>query len=110
MGDILNYPMPHFRGLLDIPVLSEDFRAPLSSDVPALLLTGTLDGRTFPEAHAEVLAQFSNGHQVVIENAGHDLFMASPEVTRAIEAFMRDETPPARITLDPPDFFVPGSP
>lgn len=110
MGDILNYPMPHFRGLLDIPVLGDEFRAPVSSAVPALLLTGTLDGRTFPEAHAEVLAQFSNGYQVVIENAGHDLFMVSPEVTAAIEAFMRDETPPAKITVDPPEFFVPGRP
>jgi len=107
MGDILNYPMPQFRGLLEIPVLGDDFRAPISSSVPALVLTGTLDGRTFPEAHAEVLEQFSNGRELVIENAGHDLFMASPKVTSAIETFMRGESPPRHIAIPPPEFVVP---
>ena len=107
MGDVLNYPMPHFVGTLDIPMLSDDFRAPLSSKVPALVLTGTLDGRTFPEAHAEVLAQFANGHHLVIENAGHDLFMVSPAVSEAILQFMRGEAPPERLEIPPPQFLVP---
>lgn len=107
IGDTLNFPMPHFVGALDIPVLSDTFRAPLTSELPALILTGTLDGRTFPEAHAEVLAQFANGHQVIIENAGHDLFMASPDVTDAIEAFMRGETPVDTIRIPPPHFTMP---
>lgn len=107
LGDMLNFPMPHFIGALDIPVLGDNFRTPLDSDVPALILTGTLDGRTFPEAHAEVLSQFSNGHQVIIENAGHDLFMSSPAVTGAIEAFMRGETPVETIRIPPPDFTMP---
>lgn len=107
MGDVLNYPMPHFAGALAIPVLADEFRAPFSSEVPALVLTGTLDGRTFPEAHAEVLAQFTNGRQLIIENAGHDLFMVSLAVTEAIVAFMRGETPPGRLTVEPPEFVVP---
>lgn len=107
VGDMLNYPMPHFVGALDIPVLGDGFRAPLDIGLPTLLLTGTLDGRTFVEGQAEVLSQFSNGHQVMVENAGHDLFMASPEVTEAIEAFMRGETPVDTIRIPPPQFAAP---
>jgi len=107
IGDVLNFPMPHFVGALDVPVLGDDFRAPLSSRVPTLILTGTLDGRTFVEGQAEVLSQFSNGHQVMVENAGHDLFMASPEITTAIETFMRGETPVDTIRIPPPQFALP---
>ncbi len=107
VGDMLNYPMPHFIGALDIPMLPDDFRAPLDARLPTLLLTGTLDGRTFVEGQAEVFSQFPNGHQVVVENAGHDLFMSSPAVTDAVEAFMRGETPVDTIRIPPPRFALP---
>ena len=38
-------------------------------------------------------------------NAGHNLFMVSPEVTAAIERFMRGEPmASAEIVIPPPDF------
>ena len=104
VGDGMNFPMPHFVGLLDIPDLGEAFRSPVTSDVPTLFLTGTLDGRTFPEAHAEIIRGFANAHHLEIENAGHDLFMVDPAVTAAIVDFMQGRTPPTRLRIDPPDF------
>ncbi|MEM9531997.1 MAG: alpha/beta fold hydrolase [Pseudomonadota bacterium] len=106
LGDFMNYPMPHFVGVLEsVPDLGETFRQPLSTSVPALILTGTLDGRTFPEAHAEVLSQFKNGKQLVIENAGHDLFMVDPAVTEVVREFLIDGSlTTERIELPPPAF------
>jgi pimeloyl-ACP methyl ester carboxylesterase len=70
-------------------VLSSDFRTNPVSDVPLLLLSGTLDGRTYLESQREAVAGFSNAQAVIIRNVGHNLFMASPEVTTTIQEFMR---------------------
>jgi pimeloyl-ACP methyl ester carboxylesterase len=105
LGDALNYPMPHVLGVKGLPDLGDDFRREVETEIETLVLTGTLDGRTFPEAHAEVLAGLSKGRQIVIENAGHDLFMVSPEVQEAVVRFFRDgSVANERISIDPPAF------
>jgi pimeloyl-ACP methyl ester carboxylesterase len=106
LADWMNYPMPMLAtGINSIPDLGESFREPLKSDLPVLILTGTLDGRTFPEAHSEVLSQFENGQQIIIKNAGHDLFMVSPKVTVAIRNFLTTgQAGIDRIDLPPPNF------
>jgi pimeloyl-ACP methyl ester carboxylesterase len=92
-----------------IPHLDRDFCKPVHSDVPALVLTGTLDGRTYPAGHAEILNGLSNGHEVVIKNAGHDLFMASPKVTTDIVDFLNHRPVEySAIKIPPPRFVVPG--
>ena len=90
LGDVLNYPMPHLAGSLGLD-LGEKFRTPPRSDVPTLLLSGTLDGRTYPESQREAVAGLSNTTMVTVVHAGHNLFMVSPEVTNVIERFMRGE-------------------
>jgi len=80
LGDALNFPMPHLHGTIPGIDLGEDFRKPVRSDRPVLLLSGTLDGRTYPEAHEEIAEGFSNGAIVTIENAGHNLFFSHPDV------------------------------
>ena len=105
LGDALNFPMPHLRDAFGSLDLGDEFRIPVSTDVPALLLSATLDGRTYPESQRETIAGFSNVVHVVIENAGHNLFMVSPRVTETILAFMRGETmADARWAIPPPDF------
>ena len=59
--------------------------------MPTLLLTGTLDGRTYPEGQAEAVKGMKNLTQVTVVNAGHNLFMVSPEVTAVIHEFMRGQ-------------------
>jgi pimeloyl-ACP methyl ester carboxylesterase len=91
IGDLLNFPMPHLRGVFEDIELGDGFREAPVSNVPTLLLTGTLDGRTYPESQQEAVSGLANVTTVTVQNAGHNLFMNSPEVTQVIQRFMRRE-------------------
>ncbi|MGH8147409.1 MAG: alpha/beta hydrolase [Rhodanobacteraceae bacterium] len=106
LGDSLNFFTKVVRHS-GVPHLERDFCKPVHSAVPTLVLTGTLDGRTYPAGHAEILKGLSHGSEVVIENAGHDLFMSSPKVTTDIVDFFSGKPVSfRRIKLPPPDFVV----
>ena len=105
VGRYLNSPMPQIRGVWDGFDLGEDFRQPPVSDIPVLVLTGTLDGRTYPDAQAEAVSGLSNVTHITVVNAGHNLFMTTPEVGAAMARFMRGEAAVSdTITVDLPDF------
>lgn len=105
LGDVLNFPLPRFLGKFDVPDLGEAFRAPVKTSAPVLVLTGTLDGRTYPDEHREILDALENGQQLVIENAGHDLFLSDPRVGGAIVDFFSGRKVDAKIiTIPPPEF------
>ena len=105
VGVYLNFPMPQILSELQETDLGPDFRDGPFGDTPVLMLTGTLDGRTYPEAHLEATAGLSNVKQIVVENVGHNLFMTAPEVAEAMHAFMRGEPPSfERIFVEAPDF------
>jgi len=107
LGDALNFPMPHLLGAVPGVDLGEDFRRSIRIDHPALLVAGTLDGRTPLEEQAEVAAQFRNKAQVTVENAGHNVFEAHPEVQTLLVRFFRGETvPDTRLSLPPPKFRI----
>jgi pimeloyl-ACP methyl ester carboxylesterase len=107
LGDALNFPMPHLLGAVPGMDLGADFRAPIRIDHPALLVAGTLDGRTPLEEQAEVAAQFRNRAQVTVENAGHNVFEAHPEVQNLLVRFFRGEAVrDTKLTLPPPTFRV----
>ena len=91
LGDALNFPMPHLLGAVPGVDLGDEFRAPIRIDTPALLVAGTLDGRTPLEEQAEVAAQFQNRTQVTVENAGHNVFESHPEVQNLLVRFFRGE-------------------
>ena len=90
LGKLLNFPMPHLNQSVDGLDLGDGFREYPRSDVPTLLLTGTLDGRTYPEGQREATQGLTRLTQVVVKNAGHNLFMVSPKVTDVIQQFMKD--------------------
>lgn len=105
LGDVPNFPLPQLLGKFDVPDLGEAFRAPVETSAPVLVLTGTLDGRTYPEGHREILDTLENGQQLVIENAGHDLFLSDPKVGEAIVNFLSGREVDAKtITIPPPEF------
>lgn len=105
LGDILNFPMPQLSKSFSQLDLGEPFRKPPTSHVPTLLLSGTLDGRTYPESHLEATAGLDHLQAITVVNAGHNLFMSSPEVTTAIERFMRGEPMASgQIIIPLPDF------
>ncbi len=83
--------------------LGDAFRKKPSAETPVLLLSGTLDGRTYLEGQREAVSDLTNVQHVTMVNAGHNLFMVSPEVTATIQAFLRGENVDgAEITLPPP--------
>ena len=97
--------MPQILSELQDVDAGSNFRDGPFGDTPVLMLTGTLDGRTYPEAHSEATAGLSNVEQIVVENAGHNLFMTSPDVGEAMHAFMRGEAAESdRIFVEAPDF------
>jgi len=105
LGDALNFPMPHLLGVWPGMDLGDEFRRPIRIDHPSLLVQGTLDGRTPLEEQAEVAGQFRNRSQITVENAGHNVFEAHPEVQTALVRFFGGETPgDVRLTLPPPKF------
>jgi pimeloyl-ACP methyl ester carboxylesterase len=103
LADALNFPMPHLRGQLGVADLGDAFRAPVTTAVPTLLVMGTLDGRTYLEAQPDNLRGFSRHHRIDVENAGHNVWMTSPEIAPAVIAFLKGEKDlPGRIVVPGP--------
>lgn len=107
LGDALNFPMPHLLGAVEGVDLGDDFRASFRIETPALLVAGTLDGRTPLEEQAEVAAQFQRRTQVTVVNAGHNVFEAHPDVQDLLVRFFRGEAvSDTRLGLPPPIFRI----
>ena len=105
IGRYLNFPMPQLDNALPGLDLGPDFRRGPVGDTPLLLLTGTLDGRTYPEGQSEAVAGLTGVTQVMVRNAGHNLFMTSPEVAEVMADFMRGDPVRTREIVVPlPDF------
>ena len=107
LGDAMNFPMPHLQDAVPGLDLGETFREPVVSARPALFLSGTLDGRTYPESHAEIASGFSNGAIVTVENAGHNLFFSHPDITGIIADFFGGAPAERRTLTAPLPRFVP---
>ncbi|MGY4398087.1 pimeloyl-ACP methyl ester carboxylesterase [Sphingomonas sp. UYAg733] len=105
LGETLNFPMPQLLGAVPGVDLGEGFRAPIRIDQPALLVAGSLDGRTPLAEQDEVAAQFQQKSRVIVENAGHNVFEAHPDVQALLVQFFRGEAvADTRLNLPPPKF------
>jgi pimeloyl-ACP methyl ester carboxylesterase len=103
LRDYLNFTY-HFDGVAPELDLGDGFRVGPYSDVPVLLFSGTLDGRTYIESQHEAVAGLKNVTLVTVKNAGHNLYMSSPEVQDAINHFMEGKAQPkTTITIDLPN-------
>ena len=91
VGKMLNFPMPHLNKVIPKLDLGDEFRTIPRSDVPTLLLSGTLDGRTYVQSQYEATAGLSRLTKVTVKNAGHNLFMVSPKVTETIKEFLSNK-------------------
>jgi pimeloyl-ACP methyl ester carboxylesterase len=107
LGEALNFPMPQLGGVIPGVDLGDDFRAPIRINHPALLVAGSLDGRTPLAEQDEVAAQFQRKRRVIVENAGHNVFEAHPDVQSLLVQFFRGEAvADTKLTLPPPKFQV----
>lgn len=109
LGDAINLPFPEICAGMQIPDAGDEFRGPLVSEVPALLISGTLDGRTRPRQAEELRMTMPNAQHLIIENAGHSdpLFLSTPKILEAMKAFLRGEPLRERYLVAPPAQLLP---
>jgi pimeloyl-ACP methyl ester carboxylesterase len=77
----------------DAPNLGKSFRAPVKSDVPVLLISGTLDGSTTLDEGLKVQKSLSRSQHLIVEGASHgyDLFYFTPQVKQTMLEFLKDK-------------------
>jgi pimeloyl-ACP methyl ester carboxylesterase len=107
LADALNYPMPHVMGIRPGLDAGDAFRAPFKSAIPALFISATLDGRTYPDEGNEEIKGFSNRRRLIVDNGGHNIYEADPRIAAAVLAFFKGEPTPERIVMAPPKFAAP---
>jgi pimeloyl-ACP methyl ester carboxylesterase len=99
--------MPHLLGAIPGVDLGDGFRASIRIPNRSLLVAGSLDGRTVLEEQAEVAAQFRNRSQILVENAGHNVFEAHPQAQELIVQFFKGEAvADTTLTLPAPKFRI----
>ncbi len=108
LGDSVNFPYPDVCNCWGVPDLGGEFRGPLKSNVPMLLMCGAYDSRT-PIANAlELIPDLPNSRLVVVRNAGHGpRLFTSPEAVAAAVAFFQDGTVESEIIDMPEIQFTP---
>lgn len=76
LGNAMNFPIMALGDIWPVADLGADYRAPVRSPVPTLLLVGDLDARTPVENAREIARSLPNAKLVILENAAHqfDLF------------------------------------
>jgi pimeloyl-ACP methyl ester carboxylesterase len=110
LGDAADFPIPDVCDAWQVPDLGAEFRAPVSSKVPVLFVSGTLDAHTPASNAREVLAGFPNGRHVLVEGGAHCLLGFSLPKGRKITAkFLRgDSVSTSRLSTPAFGFRVPG--
>jgi pimeloyl-ACP methyl ester carboxylesterase len=105
LGSTINFLLYEWMEATSFPQLPNEFRIMPTNSVDALLLSGTLDGRTYVSSAKEIAKKFKNGQHVIIENAGHDLYMESPVIgDMLLDFFKGKQLNLERIVLKPTIF------
>lgn len=91
MGNAINFPfaLPEFCAAWNIQDLGDNFRAAVQTNVPTLLMSSTLDGRTSIAEAQEVRSGLKNCTHVVFENIAHDLDV--PEALTIMKEFFMEK-------------------
>lgn len=90
-----------------VPDLGEDFRTPLVTNIPTLFLSGSLDFNTPPYQAEQAKWGYSNGHHIVVENAGHEQIVYHPKAQETILRFFKGENLDNITMAYPPLKFIP---
>ena len=92
LGNAINFPAMYLSRAWGAVDLGNDFRRPITSDVPTLIMVGDLDPRTPVENAREIAATLSRASVVTLENATHqfDLFGSAP-IRDILGTFLRGQ-------------------
>jgi pimeloyl-ACP methyl ester carboxylesterase len=104
-GAATNDLFPEICAATGVAPLPESFRAPFSSAVPALFISGTLDANTPPFQAEQARWGFIDSEHLVVENAGHESMLPDPAVQAVILDFLRGADVSGRsVSLPSPKF------
>ena len=104
LGNAINFPFdqPEYQEAWGIRVLGDEFRAPVVSTIPALFISGTLDGRTSLGDAAEVRRDFRNATNVVLDGSAHNPYALTTALRDIMVRFARGErVSDARLRVPP---------
>jgi pimeloyl-ACP methyl ester carboxylesterase len=108
LGDTVNFPFSDVCACWGVSELGDEFRSPLHSDVPVLLVCGAYDSRTPVSNALELIPELPNSRLVVVRNAAHDpRLFSSRETVDAVVRFFRDGSVESEIIDMPPFRFIP---
>lgn len=88
IGGMLNFPMPQLNGSIPGLDLGEAFRQEATHAIPTLVLSGTLDGRTYLAEQQQAVAGLTAKQLVTVRYGGHNLLESSPQVLTLIQQFL----------------------
>ncbi len=87
-GNIINFPLLDLHNKWPSKDLGNQFRSPLKTDLPMLLISGDLDVNT-PSHQADSLMQnLANGTHLIIKNAGHEQLMYEWDTMKTMKDFL----------------------
>jgi len=89
LGTAMNFPAPGICAVEGMPRLPDSYREMGRIDTPALLISGTFDGRTPPRNAEEMLLMMPGARHLVIDGASHGLFGEAAVLTALLD-FMRE--------------------
>jgi pimeloyl-ACP methyl ester carboxylesterase len=84
-------PWPWADSVTGVVDLGQEYRAPLVSDVPALLLSGSLDWNCPPYQAERLRWGMRNATHISVENAGHEQILPQPGIQEAILRFLQGD-------------------
>ncbi len=90
LGNVVNFLFPEVGVAWDVPDLGDNFRAPLRSKLPVLIISGTMDARTPVENGEEVASGLTNSQHVIVTGVGHPPSFA--DLKNEVIGFLKGET------------------
>lgn len=108
LGAMMNTWFPDVCAVLPDMDLGDDFRSRYHSGVETLFLSGTLDANTPPYQAEYVGWGWPNATHLVVDHAGHESIMSSPDVQAVIvDFFSGEDVSDRRVEIPPLDFLSP---
>jgi pimeloyl-ACP methyl ester carboxylesterase len=71
LGPVTHFLFPELSDAWDVPDLGIEYRSPIISDKPVMILSGTMDARTPISNGDEIAKHLVNSVHFIVENVGH---------------------------------------
>ena len=109
LEDISNFPFPDICEEWKAPDLGDQFRSPVTANVPVLFISGTLDARTPVSNAEEYRVGCANSTHIIIDGAVHSdpLFLSSPKIKDGMLEFLKGQPVTVTKISAPPMKFAP---